>query len=252
MITQPIIHDRHIVKQVFENMKINNIYKNKFKTPANLTIVLCRNKGSLSDRIIPHLSGYEDISILESNLNYIGINDYVVLSKNIPPGENQWKWTNKIKWILEFLQGGLCKTDYIMYCDPIDVIFQDSPTRVLNIFKTFNCDLLFMSTKRGLTDGYMCMPDVKTWADSDPLRKGRYINAGVFIGKTSFVKEFLEVSMRYCTEDDCTIGNWYDYLKSNPPNFPVGASDQDIFRFLEPKFYPRLKVDYQNLMAYRS
>jgi len=41
-------------------------------------------------------------------------------------------------------------------------------------------------------------------------------------------------------------------LRSNPENYPQGSQDQDIFRFVESKFYPRLKVDYQNLMAYRS
>jgi hypothetical protein len=250
MITQPIIHDRHIVKAVYENMKINNIHKNEFKMPNDLTIVLCRNTGSLSDRIIPQLSGYEDISILESNLTYLGIDNYVVLSKHIPAGEGQWIWTNKIKWMLEYLTAGKCETEYIMYCDPIDVIFQDSPEKALDIFKKFNCDLLFMTSTGA--DGYKCMPDVKHWVDSFSYRRGRYINAGVFIGKTSFVKEFLEASLNYCTDNDCSISTWHEYLNSNPHNFPSGASDQEIFRFLEPEFYPQVLADYKNLMAYRS
>ena len=48
------------------------------------------------------------------------------------------------------------------------------------------------------------------------------------------------------------MGEYHTYLSSNPKNYPQGSQDQDIFRFLEPKFYPRLKVDYQNKMAYRS
>jgi len=42
------------------------------------------------------------------------------------------------------------------------------------------------------------------------------------------------------------------YLESKPEDYPRGSQDQDIFRYIEPKFYPRIKVDYQNLMAYRS
>ncbi len=249
----PIIHDRHLVKEAFRQIRENGTYENAFSMPEELTIVLVRNEGSLSDRIIPHLSGFEDTSILESNLNYLGIEGYEVLSKTIPQGEDKWKWTNKIKWILEYLREGRCKTEYILYCDPIDVIFKDSPKVVIDIFKQFECDLLFMSTKRdGSPSAYDCMPEVKQWADSDSNRHGRYLNAGVFIGRTEFVREFLEESLKYCTDDDCTIGNWYDYLRSNPPNFPIGVSDQDIFRYLEPKFYPRIKVDYENKMAFRG
>ena len=32
-ISQPIIHDRHVVKQYFENMKSQNIYEKAFKMP---------------------------------------------------------------------------------------------------------------------------------------------------------------------------------------------------------------------------
>ena len=43
-----------------------------------------------------------------------------------------------------------------------------------------------------------------------------------------------------------------EYLNSNPSDYPKSSQDQDIFRFLEAKFHPRIKVDYKNLMAYRS
>ena len=43
-----------------------------------------------------------------------------------------------------------------------------------------------------------------------------------------------------------------EYLESKPEDYPRGSQDQDIFRYIESKFYPRMKVDYQNLMAYRS
>ena len=43
-----------------------------------------------------------------------------------------------------------------------------------------------------------------------------------------------------------------DYLNSNPIDYPKGSQDQDIFRYIERKFYPRMKVDYENEMAFRS
>ena len=63
-IKQPIIHDRHIVKQQFEVLK-SEVAQNTYKCPDNLTIVTCRNEGSMSERIIPHLAGYENVSILD-------------------------------------------------------------------------------------------------------------------------------------------------------------------------------------------
>ena len=58
-IRQPIIHDRHVVKQYFENMKSQNIHKSAFKMPKDLTIVTCRNEGSMEDRLIPKMLDYK-------------------------------------------------------------------------------------------------------------------------------------------------------------------------------------------------
>ena len=77
-IKQPVIHDRHIVKRVFEILTSKG--KVQFEHPKDLTIVTCRNEGSMEDRIIPHLSGYENVSVLESNLDYLGL-DLVVLNQ---------------------------------------------------------------------------------------------------------------------------------------------------------------------------
>ena len=58
--------------------------------------------------------------------------------------------------------------------------------------------------------------------------------------------------MKYVVTHGVTMDKYREYLSSNPVSYPQGSQDQDIFRFIEPKFYPRLKVDYKNLMAYRS
>tara|TARA_B100000963_G_C22552592_1_gene637478 strand:+ start:355 stop:1095 length:741 start_codon:yes stop_codon:yes gene_type:complete len=246
MTNQPIIHDRHHVKRIFEGMVKNGINKNAFTKPDNLTLVTCRNKGTMEDRIIPSLSGYENKSILESNLEHLGINGLVVLTDDRLP----WRNTFKFELILNYLKSGKCTTEYFMYCDAIDVIFLDKPNRVIEIFESFNCDALFMSTNS--IDGYNCMPKVKSLVDNINKGNNRYLNSGVYIGKTKFIKEIFLEAIKYALPHGVTMGKYHDYLKSNPPNYPMGSQDQDIFRFLEPKFYPRLKVDYDNLMAYRS
>ena len=240
VITQPIIHDRHLVKQAFEQLKESgNI---KFEQPKDLTIATCRNEGTLSDRIIPHLAGYEDISILEKNMEYLGLDLVVLRDARLP-----WRNTFKFEMLNNYLKD--CPTEYFMCLDAIDIIWVDEPQKVMDIFKSFNCDALFMSTHS--TDGYSCMPEVKQWVETINV-PGRYLNSGVYIGKTSFVKEMIEEAMNYAVPPGVIMGEYHEWLETKPKDYPKGSQDQDIFRYIEKKFYPRMKVDYQNKMAFRS
>ena len=238
-ITQPIIHDRHLVKQAFEQLKESGPIK--FEQPKDLTIATCRNEGTLSDRIISHLAGYEDISILEKNMEYLGLDLVVLRDARLP-----WRNTFKFEMLNDYLKD--CPTEYFMCLDAIDVIWVDEPQKVMDIFKSFDCDALFMSTHS--TDGYNCMPEVKQWVETINI-PGRYLNSGVYIGKTSFVKEMIGEAMKYAVPSGVTMDEYKDYLDSKPKDYPKGSQDQDIFRYIEQKFYPRMKVDYQNKIAFR-
>ena len=241
---QPIIHDRHLVKTEFEKLK-QRLQPNCFELPKELTIVTCRNKGSMEDRIIDHLKGYEEVSILEQNLNYLGIELVVLRDDRLP-----WRNTFKFELLNDYLGSDKCKTEYFMCVDAIDVIFIDNPTKVIEIFESFNCDALFMSTNS--VDGYNCMPEVYDKILQINNSNGRYLNSGVYIGKTSFIREVIKSAMEYAYPPGVTMDEYRDYLANQPKDYPKGSQDQDIFRFLEPEFYPRLKVDYQNKMAYRG
>lgn len=243
IINSPIIHDRHIVKDYFESMIDLNLYKNEFKLPDDLTLITCRNFGSMEDRIIDSLKGYEHESILESNLKYLGINNLIVLKDQRLP----WRNTFKIEMIYDYLHSNQCNTKYIMYCDAIDVIFIDNPRKALDMFLSFNCGMLFMSSAS--TDGYTCMPHIKKWADSI---SNRYLNSGVWIGEKSFVYEVFNEAHKYVDPHGVTMDKYTDYINSAPDNYPVGSQDQDIFRYIQPSFHPRLKVDYENKIAYRQ
>ena len=243
-IKQPIIHDRHLVKEAFETLK-SQTEPGIFSHPKDLTIVTCRNEGSLEDRIIPHLSGYENTSILESNMEYLGLNLVVLKDARLP-----WRNTFKFEMINNYLQSGKCTTEYFMCLDAIDIIFVDHPQKVIDIFKSFNCQALFMSTSS--LDGYNCMPEVLDWVHSINGGIPRYLNSGVYIGKTSFIKELYEEAIKYAIPHGVTMDDYRDYLAREPKDYPKGSQDQDIIRYLEPKFYPQLKVDYQNQMAFRS
>ena len=125
---QPLIHDRHIVKKEFGNLAQNVRWDEwQFEMPENLTVATCRNEGTLEDRIIPHLSGYEEESILESNMRYLGL-DLVVLRDDRLP----WRNTFKFEMLHNYLKSGECTTEYFMCLDAIDVIWRDKMNELVN------------------------------------------------------------------------------------------------------------------------
>ena len=198
-----------VPRQVFKH-ELNKWVK--FEQPKDLTIATCRNEGTLSDRIISHLAGYEDISILEKNMEYLGLDLVVLRDARLP-----WRNTFKFEMLNNYLKD--CPTEYFMCLDAIDVIWVDEPQKVMDIFKSFDCDALFMSTHS--TDGYSCMSEVKQWVETINI-PGRYLNSGVYIGKTSFVREMVEEAMKYAVPPGVTMDEYKDYLDSKPKDYPKG------------------------------
>ena len=245
VITQPVIHNRFIVKQHFESMKQSGTNYQKFSMPEELTIATCRNEGKMTDRLIHELQGYDEVSLLESSLQFLGISSLEVLTDARLP----WRNTYKFQMLHDYLNSGKCNTEYFMCCDAIDVIFQDDPQKVIDIFETFDCDMVFMSTNS--IDGYSCMTQVFDEVKQINGDNKRYLNSGVYIGRTEFVKTVIDTAMEYAIPHGVTMDEYREYLNSNPKDYPTGSQDQDIFRYIEPKFYPRIKVDYENKMAYR-
>ena len=70
-------------------------------------------------------------------------------------------------------------------------------------------------------------------------------------GKSKLI-ELFEMAMEYALPDGVIMDEYREYLAKEPKDYPHGSQDQDIIRYLEPKLYPRLKVDYENRMAFRS
>lgn len=208
---QPIIHRAKRIKKFWP---LDPSLKNKFKNPENLTIVTTHN--------------YSEKSIFEQSLDYLGITEYVVLNKKI-----KWHPMHKINWILEFLQSGKCKTEYLLFCDARDTIVIDDLQKAFDIFKKMNCELIFNSTisKRGT---FLHMPQFFDWVRIVAKKKGRFLNAGAFIGRAKFVQKVFES------------------VVTLTGRLPRRGDDQDILRYLQPIFYPELDLDYLNEIFYRN
>jgi hypothetical protein len=196
---------------------------------------------------------YRRKPIMEKSLHYVGIKDFVVLR---PQPHGPWNGVAKLMPLLEYLSSESCRTEYLLYCDSRDSVLRADPAAAIECLQKEDCDLLLSSTR--YPGGYGCMTQIKGWTDNIVRQSGfekRYLNAGVFVGRTSFVRQVLEAAIEYVTEHDLSRRELDRHKRDGSlggrlPGFPqcVG-SDQIILRYLHPQFYPRMKIDYQGRLA---
>jgi hypothetical protein len=239
MLPAPIIHNKRLAELFSALMAQMPALARKYRKPHNLDIITCHD--------------YPRKSVLERNLDFLGIERYIVLKKSF---NGPWCNTLKLKWAAEYLERQRNGAEYVLFCDADDVILKDDPAAIVEIFEQRRCQALFMSTS--FLGGYACMPDVKEWADR--IRPGRYLNSGVYIGKRKFLMALLREAGEYITEHDITAeeslrlghGVTSNKLCERLPEYPKGSQDQDILRYLHPEFYPDMQIDYDNALAFRN
>lgn len=239
----PIIHHQKIANEIFNQMV--NTTPIKFSLPDNLAIITAHN--------------YNHKSIFEKSLEYFGISNYTCLHH---PEIEDWNHKLKLIWLFDYLTSDCCKEELILFCDANDCILIDDPKKVIRIFKEYSCKLLFMSTK--MKRGY---PDQKSLRFSKKHNKSlsnkiRHLNSGVFIGEKQFViivlKELIQIIKEIETHTHPitkAIVNYYGKESSScPPSTydKIYIPDQNIFRYLHPKYYPDMKIDLDNRLAFRN
>lgn len=250
--TQSLVRERHRWDSVvFHDPRLFNIpaavalplvcgpVKGALRNPDELTIVLVHND--------------EEPPLLERGLRYVGIDDFVVLR---PEVTGEWRDTTKILALLDWLRAGGCRTEFVLYVDSRDALLRAAPWRAVTLLRELDCDCIFSST--AVSYGYACMPDVKAWADENARQHGyrqRYINAGVFVGRATFVRELFEEAVNFIGPDDWPRRVYRRHVRAGTlcealPDFPHGVgTDQPIIRYLHPLFYPRLHCDYAGRLA---
>ena len=240
--TQPIIHRTKFCRPLFPTDDL----KQKFKKPSNLSIVTCHN--------------YSEKSIFEESLEFLGIEGCENVCEQF---DGPWRHAYNLKFVLNYLKAGRCRTPYLLYGDARDCILRDDPQTVLDIFLSKDYDLLFCATMhRG---GYACMPEIYKWTRR--IQKGRYLNTGGYIGRADFIQPIFEDADQYITPNSLSvddiprlgIGDIEKYARHSDtrlckelPEFPKNADDQNILRFLHPKYYPRMAIDYHNEIFFRN
>lgn len=241
---QPIIHNRAYtdLPNWIALPLLCGPVKGKLSCPPNLTIVLVHDR--------------QEETILEQSLRYVGIRDFVLLR---PKKGRYTSFTCKIVELKKYLDSGKCPTEYILYIDSDDAVVRDDLNNAVRFLAEEDCELLFSSTGSG--HEFELMPDEKHWAEqkaAEQAKRVRFLNAGVFIGKSNFLQEILEEALKYVNDNDLSyVERRRLYLSGTLlnllPDFPKGSgSDQAIFRYLHPSFYPRMKTDFRNRLALRQ
>ena len=239
----PVIHMRKLTKMpsFIALPLLCGRSKGMLKCPPELTILLIHN--------------YKTEPIMEKSLRYTGIDDFVALK---PKFEGSWVNTIKLVELKRFLDSGACSTEYILYCDSDDAVLRDDPAKAIEYLREEDCDLLLSNT--GWKAGYECMPEIKKWADQNAKESGRtqcYINSGVYVGRTEFLRSVVDSTLEYITDHDLPRVEYWRLLKEGTlcetlPEYPKGVgSDQVLFRYVHPQYYPRMKIDYKGRLALR-
>lgn len=173
---------------------------------ADLTLVTCNN-------------GHPAMGCFERSVAQLGLR-CEVLGHGVSP------WNNaRDKPRLLAAVAASIRTPYLMYADSRDALLVRHPAAAVADFRARGCDLLFGG------DVLSFPPDLhlKRYEDGLPGAKAsacRYLNAGAWIGKTEFVREF------------------FARAAAQPPTPSAPASEQGVLRQLLPQFPGRIAIDY--------
>lgn len=104
---------------------------------------------------------------------------------------------DKPKFMYRAIKSGVIKTEFIIACDCWDLVFTTTPEQIIEVFKTFNTEIVFSSEKT-------CFPDdKKEYYDRLPHTSSyKYLNSGMIVGYTASVLKLLEAMDVEAVPDD--------------------------------------------------
>lgn len=204
--------------------------KGQLQKPADLDIVMCTTHAAKQ--------------YTENILEYLGIDDFVVLGREL----EDWKHIYKLKLIVDHIkrnpQPGL-----LLHLDAPDVLVTgDLQSAVDHFHSDFECDLLFGAEKNSApgskTIGGVTNSELEFLTRIEAFEKASYqapfqhLNAGCFIGRKEYILEVFSEA----------LGTRRQMKLSS--HLPYGGymydDDQLVLRELHRRHYPRIQIDHQN------
>lgn len=138
-------------------------------------------------------------------------------------GQDATQWYNRMKLTsaADYLAGS--KFEFTLGADSSDVLLRGEPSEILERFLSMDCDMLFNAELHCWPDSLD--PAIKAFEESVASDHAfKYLNGGVWIGKTAFCKEVFERGKK---------------LGQGP------GSEQAILKQVYKEFYPRIKLDHR-------
>ena len=186
-------------------------YYLKTKIPNNLTIVTFSNGQSHNNKPLDTLGYF----LNKNNLKYVKLGENII----------NWKNKDKIKLLSNYINK--INTEYVLCADNSDVFLINVLDNLISNFENFKCECLFNSEK-------MIWPlDLPKYIVDfeNKIFKESYLNAGLWMGKTLFVKDLL-----------------LPYINEIEVNTKFVNSEQIYFKYAYFKYYPFIKVDHENFI----
>lgn len=180
-----------------------------------------------------------DKGSLEKSLDKLGAK-YIVLGKDINNRENY----KKIQLLYDYLK--FVKTPYLMVLDDYDLLMFRDPLEAVEKFKKMNCEILFngdISFWPTAYDKYPILMDWKNFFDKVARGRWRYLNAGAYIAKTEFFRNFIK-KLKVTSEG---LRRQDDFAER-----PFQHTEQWVFRGIFKDFYPDAQIDYNSEIFFNS
>jgi hypothetical protein len=227
---------------------IEHYYSNN---PLWKTIQKCHKKNKppritsedMKDLTLITWNNSSEKGILEECLDDMGA-PYIVLGKGI----KKWKNISKLRLIGDALAN--IKTKYVMGLDSYDVMLLGNPREVVKRFKDFSCGMLFNAGVKfypschRFEEAGECFI-TRDWEEfqaklSDSYWK--YLNGGVWIGKTTFCRRFFADCLSRKPEELVSLGRLP--LKRGAHYQKVADSEQVVLNWAFRDYFPQVQLDY--------
>jgi len=153
-----------------------------------------------------------------------------VLARDYHP----WDWMGKVRPVLNFLDSGECRDDFIVLTDADDILIVNDPRGARLSFEKYGCDVLFCNTVGDWP------PDANNrafeWSINSNRRFHCHLSAGGYVGRRKAIMEMLtQIINRYDNGDERIIYNG-------------GFDDQHAWRVMHSENHPRIQIDiYGNI-----
>jgi hypothetical protein len=197
----------------------------------------------MGDLTIITWNNNQEKGFLEECLDRMGV-PYLVLGRGI----KEWRNIYKVNLTCEVL--GDIKTKYVMGLDSYDVLLLDSPGEVVRRFEGFSCEILFNAVSKFYPDCHkfelagerFITRDWEEFQGRISNSYWRYLNAGAWIGKTSFCRRFFADCLSRKTEELVDAGKLP--FKKGAYHQKLTDSEQTALNWTFQDYFPQVQLDY--------